>query len=264
MLGTSRRITAILFGSLIVFGLIMPGLTACAKSASPLPSGNPPGTWQLTFDAEFNGNSLNTADWSTGWLNDGITQPVNSFELECYNPANVRVSGGVLALDLTRNPGQCGDSERPYASGMINTDRKFEFTYGFMEARIWIPGTGTEISNWPAFWADGQHWPEDGEIDVMEGLGGQACWHFSYPGGNPGGCSHEVFTGGWHTFGADWEPNSITYYYDGHVVGEIRSGITSAPMYLILNYAAANEFAGPVQVPQTMRVDYVRVWQHAN
>jgi beta-glucanase (GH16 family) len=252
------------FRPLVILGLIMLGLAACQTSASPLPSDNPPGTWQLKFDAEFNGDSLNTTDWSTGWHSHGITQPVNPRELECYDPANVRVSDGILLLSLTRRRESCGGTERSYVSGMVNTDGKFEFTYGFMEAHIWLPGAGFEITNWPAFWATGQNWPEDREIDVMEGLSGQACWHFIYPGDNPGGCAHGVFTSGWHTFGADWESKSITYYYDGRVVGEIKSGITSAPMYLILDYATANEHSGPVQAPQMMRVDYVRVWQHAS
>jgi hypothetical protein len=38
----------------------------------------------------------------------------------------------------------------------------------------------------------------------------------------------------------------------------VTSGITSAPMFLVLDYAAG----GPIQVPDTMKVDYVRVWQH--
>jgi beta-glucanase (GH16 family) len=144
---------------------------------------------------------------------------------------------------------------------MINSNGKYNFTYGYMEARVWTDGS-TELSNWPAFWADGQNWPADGEIDVVEGLNGQACWHFHYTGGGPGGCATGNYAGSWHTFGADWEPNSITYYYDGAQVGQITSGVTSAPMYLILNLAVDQSYGGPMQVPGTMRVDYVRVWQH--
>ena len=33
-------------------------------------------------------------------------------------------------------------------------------------------------------------------------------------------------------------------------------------MYLILNLAADHTYGGPLQAPATMRVDYVRVWQH--
>ena len=96
----------------------------------------------------------------------------------------------------------------------------------------------------------------------MEGLSGQACWHFHDARGAPGSCSSATFTGGWHTFGADWEPGSVTYYYDGAAVGTITSGITSSPMYVILNLGTDHSNSGPLQAPATMRVDYVRVWQH--
>ena len=246
----------------IAIGLITLSLAACQASHLPSPTGNPPGPWRLKLDAEFDGRSLNMTYWSTGWLSQGITQPVDTHELECYSPANVKLSGGALVLSLVRQAYWCGGTKRPYASGMVNSHDKFAFTYGFMEARIWLPGQGQQITNWPAFWAAGQNWPTDGEIDVVEGLNGRACWHFVYSGGNPGGCASGSFTDGWHVFGADWEPGSITYYYDGRVVGMVKSVITSTPMYLILDYAIANAIGGPALVPATMRVAYVRIWQH--
>lgn len=75
-----------------------------------------------------------------------------------------------------------------------------------------------------------------------------------------GGCAAGTFTG-WHTYGVDWEPGSVTYYYDGHQVGQITSGVISAPMYLILNDAVPG--GGYIHAPSTMKVDYVRVWRHA-
>ncbi len=259
-------------------GLIVLGLAACrAPDAQPLasppsqttrtdpsprPAGDPPGPWHLKFDDEFSGRSLDIPKWSTGWLGQGITQPVNSSELECYDPARVGVSAGTLNLSLIQQRESCGGRMRSYSSGMVNSDGKFQFTYGLMEARIWLPGRRGLITNWPAFWADGQNWPADGEIDVVEGLASQACWHFLSPRANPGGCAPGRFANGWHTYGADWEPSSITYYYDGHVVGTVKTGITPAPMYLILNLAAAHAYGSPVRVPAIMRIDYVRVWQH--
>ena len=144
---------------------------------------------------------------------------------------------------------------------MVNTNGKFSYTYGYLEASVWLSGTRA-INDWPAVWTDGQSWPADGELDVMEGLSGQACWHFHDPQGGPGNCSSATFTGGWHTFGADWEQGAVTYYYDGHKVATISSGITTSPMYVILNLGADNGNSGPLQAPATMRTDYVRVWQH--
>jgi beta-glucanase (GH16 family) len=154
----------------------------------------------------------------------------------------------------------------PYRSGMVQTHGKANFTYGYFEARIYLPissGTTNKIANWPAWWTNGERWPETGENDIMEGLGdGVACYHFHSavaPYDAPGGCPKGNFTG-WHTYGALWEPGKVTYYYDGIKVGTITLGITSSPMYLILSYGASLRHGGPIRVPATMRVAYVMVF----
>jgi beta-glucanase (GH16 family) len=229
-------------------------------AGAPGPPGNP-STWHVVFDDEFTGTTLDTSKWSTGWFGSGVTAPVNPEELQCYDPGQVVVTGGELDLNLAAASESCGGVTRPYISGLVNTDGKFSYTYGYVEARVFLPGTGA-ITDWPAVWADGQSWPADGELDVLEGLGGLGCWHFHDLAGAPGGCLPGPFTGGWHTFGADWEPGSVTYYYDGLPVGSVTSGVTASPMFLILDLAVDNSYGGAIQAPATMHVDYVRVWQH--
>ena len=165
-------------------------------------------------------------------------QPTTPAELECFDPANVTVSGGALNLSLIRQPHSCGGRVRPYSGGMVNTDGKFQFTYGLLQARIWLPGRGGQISNWPAFWTDGQNWPRDGEIDVLEGLGGKACWHFINRAAVRGNCVAGTFYDGWHTFGADWEPPVDHLLLRRPCRGADQVGVTHAPMYLILSLAA--------------------------
>jgi beta-glucanase (GH16 family) len=234
------------------------------RASTPQPIGDP-GSWTLKFDYEFNGSSVNETNWNLNWFggnNTSSTGPVNpNSEIACYNPKQSAVGGGVLTITAVKQ--NCAGYQ--YASDLLNTNGHFQFTYGFMEARMYLPGNGTGgVANWPAFWADGQNWPVTGEIDVMEGLGGPVYWHFHWGtaadpqqvGGGPTGNYS-----GWHTFGADWEPGSIAFYYDGVKVGRVTADVTSAPMYLILDYALTNSW-GTVQVPSTMSVDYVRVWQH--
>ena len=233
--------------------------TTTSGAAQPL--GRVAGPWNLAFDSEFNGSSLDTSQWSTGWFGSGITTGASSSEQQCYDPSQVSVTGGVLNLSAVARAVTCGGTVHPYASGMVTTDGKFSFTYGYMEARIWMPGNGS-IADWPAFWADGQNWPTNGEIDTLEGLGGQACAHFHNPAGGPGACAAGNYSGGWHTFAADWEPGSVTFYYDGTQIWNDTSGITSAPMYLILNLALSPAITSPNTAPATTQVDYVRVWQH--
>ncbi len=237
--------------------------TVASTTGSPLPVGNIPGTWNLKFDSEFSGSTLNSSQWSTGWFGSGVTQGINSAEVECMDPAQVSVANGYLSLTAIQKQSTCGGVTQPYTSGMVTTNGLYSFTYGYAEARIWMPGTGS-IADWPAFWMDGQNWPVDGENDIVEGLSGLAQAHFHYQGASgpaqdgpltgPG-----TYTGGWHTFGADWEPGSVTYYYDGTKIGSFTTGITSSPMYLILDLAVSSGEGVP---SATMHVDYVRVWQH--
>jgi beta-glucanase (GH16 family) len=243
-------------------------LLASPAARKPMPTGAP-GNWILKFDDEFNGTSLDTAKWSTGWYGSGITPPVSSQEEDCYDPAQVAEGGGVLDLTLIKKSENCGISDSVYATGLVSTMGKFSFTYGFVEARVWLPsvlGNPGEAANWPGVWADGRNWPEDGEIDIAEGIGGQVCAHFHDAASPQGigvgggtGCPGGMYTGGWHTFAVNWEPGIITYYYDGVDIGSVTSGVTSAPMFIVLDYAAGS----PVQAPAIMKIDYVRVWQHA-
>lgn len=213
------------------------------------------------FSSEFNGSSLDPSQWSTGWFASGITTGANSLEQDCMDPAQVNVSGGSLNLTAIAKVETCGGISQPYASGMITTRGLFEFTYGYMEARIWLPGN-TSIADWPAFWLIGPNWPTSGEIDVMEGLGGSAQAHYHSSSGSLGPLIGQgTYVNGWHTFAADWEPGLVTFYYDGISIGNLASA-SSYPMYLILNLALSTSITSPNTAPATMKVDYVRVWQH--
>jgi beta-glucanase (GH16 family) len=223
-----------------------------------------PGTWKLVLDSEFNGPALNTSIWRPGWTSTGVSKPANNNELDCYSPHNVYFPGdGTLHLDVTATPSTCGGVTRPYTGAMINTNPArgrggYQYTYGVLEAKVYLPGSGSLLADWPGVWADGQNWPYDGEDDLMEGIYGMACWSFHNVAGMDHMCYRTV-TPGWHTFASDWQPGSITYYYDGVDVGSDTSGITSSPMYIILdNTVHANS---PVTGPDSMQVQYVRVWQ---
>jgi beta-glucanase (GH16 family) len=226
-----------------------------------------PGNWRLVLDSEFNGKHL-PAGWKAGWLAGGVTPPTNVLEDDCYSPRNVTFPGdGTVHLSVTAVSSVCRGVWRPFTGALINTDPDdgrgsgFQYTYGVLQARVYLPEHRSGVADWPAVWADGQDWPQDGEDDVIEGLYGQACYHFHYLSRSgqqtgPGNCAPR-FRSGWHTVASDWQKGSVTYYYDGRRVGSIRSGITSEPMFLILDYTATTDSP----TPDSMRVSYVRVWQ---
>ncbi len=241
--------------------------TPVDTTASSGPSGIP-GTWHLALDSEFNGKTLPT-DWRTGWFGSGVTGPINTSELDCYDPSHVTFPGdGTMHLVVSAQSSTCNGTTEPYTAALVNTDPSdgrtgpgFQYTYGVLEARIYLPAASNgEIANWPAFWAGGQNWPTTGEDDVMEGLGGSTWWSFHNAQGLRNGPVPGVGPG-WHTFATDWEPGSLTYYYDGVAVETLSTGITSAPMYIVLGYGVSSAPYAVTQ-PGSMQVQYVRVWQH--
>ena len=217
----------------------------------------------MIFDDEFNGSSLNTGYWSSGlW---GMNGPVGSYDLDCHQPSQVTEGGGELDLNAIAQTSTCttasGTVTEPYDSGIVSTNGTFQFAYGVIEARAWLPGSSV-VTDWPGIWAVAQQ-ANGGELDVMEGLSGQACWHYHNPyGDRPGACPPGKWTGGWHTFAADWEPGKVTWYYDGVPVGSDTNGIATSPEYLVLDILVDKTYGGPIQTPATLRLDYVRVWQH--
>lgn len=240
--------------------------TTLAVNSITLNSAPISSSYGLVFDDEFNGNTLNPANWTTGWFGSGITQPVNSFETACYGPTQVVVNNG-LSLNSILQTNTCGTS-RPYLSGLITSTNNGanpplqQFTFGYFEAKMTLPASSSQIANWPAWWLNSQNNPVTGEIDIMEGLNGQACSTFHNSSGQQQTCPSGSFTGT-HIFGALWSAGNVSWYYDNTFVGAATSGITSSPMYMILDQAmsAQGNFGGPVLAPTTVGVNWVHVYQ---
>ncbi len=215
--------------------------------------------WALVFNDEFTGTSLNSTNWAPYWFFDGNFNPGSSTR---GYAANVTVNGQ-LNLRLQNSTNGACISSSPYGGAQAG----FQFTYGYAEAQITLPTNGAVIAHWPAWWLDGQNWPMDGEIDIMEGLIGNAAWHYHYDSGG-GQDSHPIGGGintspGTHIYAVNWYPGHLDFYYDGTLVASATNGslsggatISSSPMILILDYDGG---AGPV--PATMVVHYVRVFQ---
>lgn len=230
----------------------------------------------VLFRDDFEAGALDATKWQPNWLgpNDqAVTPPINGHEIACYDPAMVDVAGrdahGYLRLRAeTHDTVDYHGSRYAYRSGCVTTRRSFTCVPPVdLEARLWLAGTD-RIDNWPAFWADGTgQWPHTGELDVVEGISGKAEYHFHSVTTGAGGTGalkpRAGQHGEWHKFVAKWRADHVDFEYDDVHVGTLSAGITTAPMYLILNLALSPSISPPVVAPSEMRVAYVQVSQAA-
>jgi hypothetical protein len=203
----------------------------------------------LVFDDEFSGTALDTSKWSSSWFGGGIMNNTST------SPANVSVANGILTLTLSSTSVGALVSTNPTGGASPG----FQFTYGYAEARILFPGSGSTCNDWPAFWTDGQSWPADGEIDIAEGLGTLTSNYHSNAGANNSNTIPGTWCGSWHTYGVDREPGINTIYWDGTPIRSYASNDGGSPQYLILNVGSGEGADAP---GTSVQIDYVRAWTH--
>ena len=282
---------------LSAFAIAFSGITYSPAVVEAAPANPGDNVWQQVWSDEFNGNSLNTGNWTYeyggsdggGWGNN---------ELQCYTDKgdNVYVSDGTLKIKAKREDyGGCR-----YTSGRLKTAGKKSFKYGKMEARIRVHG-GNQDGVWPAFWMmgdDGQPWPSCGELDIMEHANGrnyvEGTIHWNENGLQSQVGYNHVFWGSyannryywfdnndsngitaWHTYGVTWDDSCIKWYVDNNVYEEAYLGANNAyafqkAHYFLLNLALgsnATPYTGNVAPNQwfseaTMEVDYVRAFTY--
>lgn len=263
---------------LLVFAL---HLSSCGTD-----SNNSDDDWELVWSDEFEGETgelPNSSNWtydigrgSNGWGNQ---------ELQYYTdrPENVSMDGdGNLVITARRET----FDDAQFTSARVKTENLFEHAYGRFEARLKTPyGPGL----WPAFWMLGSNietvgWPQSGEIDIMELRGqlpseiGGALHGPGYSAGNAISQSYVLpnnrFDTDYHIFAVEWSENRIDYYVDDVRYQTINQRdvpgewVFDQPFFIILNVAVGGTYVGPpsdqTPFPQTMTIDYVRVYEQAN
>jgi beta-glucanase (GH16 family) len=88
-----------------------------------------------------------------------------------YQSAFIFIFGALFYGCSAETPDVQDVNKDSVTSGRVNTNGKFSFKYGKIEASIKLPKTANGL--WPAFWLLGVDfttagWPQCGEIDIME------------------------------------------------------------------------------------------------
>ena len=210
------RLLSLLIGICLMVALSSNGSVLPYNSANNGLGSN----WALVFCDDFSGTSLNKTNWAPYWFSDGTLNPGSNTR---GYASNVTVNAQ-LNLQLWNLTNGALIASNPHGGAK----KGFQFTYGYAEAQLTLPTNGTVIAHWPAWWLDGQSWPMDGEIDIMEGLSGHAAWHYHYDSG--GGLDSHPIGGdintspGTHIYGVNWYPGHLDFYYDGTRVASAANG----------------------------------------
>jgi beta-glucanase (GH16 family) len=285
-----KRLCGILL-MLALFSACQPMKPTATLQPEPAPADLP--GWTLIWSDEFDGPAgagPDAAKWTfdlggQGWGN-------NEWQFYTARPENAALDGeGALAITArpveSLLPGmECWYGPCRYTSARLLSRGLFEFIYGRVEARLQLPyGQGV----WPAFWMLGADitetgWPNCGEIDIMENIGRELSTVYGTvhgPGYSGAGGISTAFTlddgtafkDQYHVFALEWEPDELRWYVDDHLYATLHKSqfpadkrwVFDHDFFLILNVAVGGNWPGypdeRTTFPQTMRVDYVRVYQ---
>lgn len=239
--------------------------------------------FELVWSDEFEYSGLPD---STKWWYDteGNNAGWGNNEAQFYTESrieNARVENGNLKVIAQKE----NYENKEYTS--VRLVSKADWQYGKFEIRAKLPaGRGTWSAIWmmPGGWTFNKgNWPDIGEMDIME--------HVGYNPGTIHASAHSKdyqwqigtqqtdsiyiadATEEFHTYIWEWDHDAVKAYVDNKLFFEYKNeglGETKwpyeKPFYLILNVAVGGSWGARHGIdesafPQTMEVDYVRVYQ---
>jgi beta-glucanase (GH16 family) len=252
-------------GSHVRFGAAPNNTGGCMNNNVPAPcigsaTTGADGWGTPVFSDEFNGSALDTDKWAPCWFPD--TYPGSDLcgimnESQTAK-SNVKVEDGLLVLtQASRDSGALVSSNPDGGAGT-----GFSLTTGYYaEARIYFPGEGETIYNWPAWWLNG---PEsgygDGEHDIAEGLGTMTVNYHSASGAHNQGTIPGIWSNAFHTYGIHRQADKADIYYDGELVKSYATDDSNTAQYLILNVGTKESREMVYGQRSQVKADYVRVW----
>jgi len=235
--------------------------------------------WKLVWRDEFEGSTFDPAKWDYRYLGP---REGSILTKDC-----ITVEDGMMRVWVKEKDGQL-------LNGMVSTHKKFETLYGIIAGRIRFPRQqGQHGSLWMQP-VNGEKIPDDparsgAEVDIIEWFGhgrkeGGAAANLYWPGLKDGKfdakANHaggekpffhlpagEILSDNFHIFSVEWSPEEYVFRIDGHETHRLSQGVSQVPEYLILSLFSANWEAPRLdrsKLPNSMDVDWVRVWQRNN
>ena len=263
--------------------VIITFLCGCQNSTKQMPGSPPPTGWKLVWNDEFDGKGVpDSSNWSYAVGGHGWGNKEKQFYTEA-RAENAGMRDGKLHVTARQEKWEDND----YTSARVISRGLGDFQYGRFEIRAKLPparGTWAAIWMMPSDWDFSQGgWPDIGEIDIMEHVGHDpgvihASAHsrdYQWQKGAQKTGTIEIPTASeeFHTYMLEWSEERLAAYVDDELYFEyLNEGLGESkwpynkPFYLILNVAVGGEWGNVEGIdnaafPQTMEVDYVRVYQ---
>jgi len=236
--------------------------------------------WQLVWEDNFDKNGLpDDKIWSyeEGYIRNNEAQFYTKKRLE-----NARVENGNLIIEAREDNWE----GHKITSASLNTYNKKNILYGRIEVRAKLPtGRGT----WPAIWTlgtnikEGVHWPDCGEIDIMENVGFDSdvihanihtkAYNHVLKTNKGDKITIEKPYNDFHVYAIEWFEDHIDFFVDDTRYFTFKNEGTgnatwpyNKPEYLIINLAIGGGWGGQKGIddnifPQKYYIDYVRVYK---
>ena len=236
-------------------------------------------TYELVWSDNFSGNELDISKWAT--RHKDKMHGKSKIREHC----STLDGKGHLVLQTKLIP---SDDEIGYSieSGMITTQNIQDWKDGLFEAKIKFESAEGHHG---AFWLQSDEYGKvvddfeasGSEIDIIEYFGRKGSlsqnihWNAykskekktvgsGYLKTNP---AIETVDTEFHVYSLLWTPSEYVFYIDGEETWRTDKAVSQHDEYIILSLLASKWEAGriePNQFPDTMEVDWVRVFQKTN
>lgn len=264
----------------LLIGMTFSQAIASMKDTYPGSDDKKKDKWVMVWEDNFEKDGYPDKavwDYEEGYIRNRELQYYTRERLE-----NARVENGFLVIEARKDNWE----GKEITSASLHTYGKKSMLYGRIEVRAKLP---TGLGTWPAIWMlgdnfrKGTHWPDCGEIDIMENVGydpqvihanihTKAYNHVKGTGkGNK--ITAEKPWEDFHIYAVEWYEDRMEFYFDDRCYftyenegNGFETWPFDQPHYLILNLAIGGAWGGQKGVddkifPQKYYIDYVKVFR---